>query len=193
MNDISESKKIHCSKCERVTSHSTNKTFENKSFKKEEYFMDSYSMLCSDCCKSTVIYHHDIITDEDWKDFSHKKITSIMELKINEIESSETDDIKFNLSKCLNSIVHLEVTKFELKILHELIQMELCENKSNITQKEFLKLYNDRYSDEFEHLNGSIKQSQLSRSLKNLEKQNFINIVKLDHNQIISFNAANFY
>lgn len=193
MNDIRELKKIHCEKCNRVTKHSTRKTFENRSFNKEEFFLDSYSMVCSECLKSTVFYHHDIITDEDWKTFSHEKITNIMKLKICEIESNNFNDLKLDILKVLNYIVHSEITKFESKLIYILIDIELTEKKANITQKDFLKFYNERYFDELEHLDRSIKQSQLSRSLKNLEKEGFINIVKLDNNQLISFNPASFY
>lgn len=193
MNDIRELKKIHCEKCNRVTKHSTRKTFENKLFKKEEYFIDSYGMVCSECLKSTVFYHHDIITDEDWKAFSHEKITSLMKLKINEIESSNPNYFKHDVSLILTILVHSEITKFEIKLLNELINLEIIEKKYNITQKEFLKFYNDKYFDEIEHLDRSIKQSQLSRSLKNMEKEGFINIVKLDNNQLISMNLTKFY
>lgn len=193
MNEIVEFKKIHCEKCERVTHQNTRKTFENKSFEKEEYFMDSYSMHCFECDKVTVIHHNDIISSEDWEAFSHEKITSLMKLKINKIESSNPNDLKLDILKVLNYIVHSEITKFELKLIYTLIEIELTEKKANITQKDFLKFYNEKHFDELEHLDRSIKQSQLSRSLKNLEKEGFINIVKLDNNQLISFNPASFY
>ena len=193
MNDISEFKKIHCEKCNRVTKHSTRKTFENKSIEKEEYFIDSYSMVCSECLKSTVFYHHDIITSKDWKEFSHNKITSIMKLKINELESNNPNHFKIDVSLILTTLAHSEITKFEIKLLDELINLEVIEKKHNSTQKEFLKFYNDKYFDEIEHLDRSIKQSQLSRSLKNMEKEGYINIVKLDNNQLISLNLTKFY
>lgn len=195
MEDISESKKIYCERCKIIREHFTSKTFENKIFDRdgEHYFMDSYSMLCCKCLKSTAFCHRDIITDDEWRAFSHEKITSLMNLKINNFESNNCSDLRLMVYSVLNNIVHSEITKFEIKLLFMLIQIETFENKFNITQKEFLTYYNEKKFDELEHLDQSIKQSQLSRSLKSLEKQKYINIVKLDNNQRISLNLASIH
>ncbi|OEG74148.1 hypothetical protein BEL05_00685 [Shewanella colwelliana] len=92
---------------------------------------------------------------------------------------------KDNAFLALNTLVNSNITKFEMKLLHKLLDIETNQERNGVTQKDFLEHYNDFYYNEIEHLNEAIKQSQLSRSLKSLENQNFIIIKKSESNQLI--------
>lgn len=100
---------------------------------------------------------------------------------------------KDNAFLALNTLVNSNITKFEMKLLYKLLDIESNKKIIGVTQKEFLEYYNNFYYDELDHLNETIKQSQLSRSLKSLEKQDYINIRKSESNQLtITTNAKKF-
>ena len=100
---------------------------------------------------------------------------------------------KDNAFLALNTLVNSDITKFEMKLLYKLLDIESNKKTIGVTQKEFLEYYNNFYYDELDHLNETIKQSQLSRSLQSLEKQDYINIRKSESNQLtITTNAKKF-
>lgn len=92
----------------------------------------------------------------------------------------------------LGRLTESDITKKEIKILLELMNIEdkntedyIIDIDNGILQKDFLHLYNKKYS------NNQIKQSHLSRSLKNLEKEGFIKTYKRDKKSLIVMNWAN--
>ncbi|KTF12231.1 hypothetical protein [Pseudoalteromonas sp. H105] len=106
-------------------------------------------------------------------------------------------EIRLDLHSKQRRFIHLmglltrsRISKSEMKILLHLTKIEFDEKKKRkdglfyktlgITQKDLLKSYNNYYSDD------QIKQSYLSRSLKNLVKEHFVKIKKKNGESLIT-------
>jgi hypothetical protein len=111
----------------------------------------------------------------------------LLKLIIEEIEQKKIDT-----HSLLNTIVYSSISKNETKILLKLVELEIHKNKKGLNQQEILKAYNDQHFDELKHLDQSIKQSSLSRSLKNLKEQEFIIIIKFEKESLHFVNWGKF-
>lgn len=107
----------------------------------------------------------------------------LLEAVIEDIQSKKSQTFTV-----FNKITNSSITKLETKILFELIDLEIHKNKSFVSQKELLEVYNKKHSDEIEEFDNSIKQSHISRALKNLTEQEFVCSSQVKKEKLFSVN-----
>lgn len=127
-------------------------------------------------------------------EFTNRRKTPLdfEELELLEAVIEDIESKKSHTFTILNIITNSKITKLETKILFELIDIEIHKNRVFISQKELLEFYNKKHFNTLDHLDSSIKQSHISRALKNLIEQEFVYDFKIKKEKLYSVNWNTF-
>lgn len=117
---------------------------------------------------------------------------SLVEMDKYDEALKENETKKYNTLFNFITLVHSSITKFESKVFLKLLTLEMNENKTHLTQSDLLDAYNKEYFDEDPDFDKSIKQSQLSRALKNLKSNSFIKNSDIEKEILIYVNWDKF-